>query len=97
MAVLAGRTQRVLANGIYNDLALVPGITDNDDYLRLTREFIKGLSNVKRIDVFPYHSLGIYKWDELGIPYTLRDTKPPAVERVRNAERILQGAGDATR
>ena len=76
---------------------LVPGITDNDDYLRLTREFIKGLSNVKRIDVLPYHSLGIYKWDELGIPYTLRDTKPPAVERVRNAERILQGAGDATR
>ena len=76
---------------------LVPGITDDDDYLHRTREFIKGLSNVKRIDVLPYHSLGIYKWDELGIPYTLRDTKPPAVERVRNAERILQGAGDATR
>lgn len=71
---------------------LVSGITDNDEYLRRTADFIKTLSNVRRVDVLPYHSLGVYKWDELGIPYTLRDTQPPSKERVENAERILGAA-----
>lgn len=71
---------------------LVPGITDNDEYLHRTADFIKTLSNVRRVDVLPYHSLGVYKWDELGIPYTLRDTQPPSKERVENAERILGAA-----
>lgn len=70
---------------------LVPGITDDDAYLRRTRAFIETLGNVRRIEVLPYHTLGIYKWDELGIPYTLRDCKPPTAERVHNAERILRG------
>ena len=48
--------------------------------------------DVRRVDVLPYHSLGVYKWDELGIPYTLRDTQPPSKERVENAERILGAA-----
>ena len=71
---------------------LVPGITDNAEYLHRTADFIKTLSNVRRVDVLPYHSLGVYKWDELGIPYTLRDTQPPSKERVENAERILGAA-----
>ena len=69
-----------------------PGITDNDEYLQRTADFIRTLSNVRRVDVLPYHSLGVYKWDELGIPYTLRDTQPPSKERVENAERILGAA-----
>lgn len=71
---------------------LVPGITDNGEYLHRTADFIKTLSNVRRVDVLPYHSLGVYKWDELGIPYTLRDTQPPSKEHVENAERILGAA-----
>ncbi|WP_130838394.1 pyruvate formate-lyase-activating protein [Lachnoclostridium sp. Marseille-P6806] len=70
---------------------LVPGITDDDGYLRQTRAFIETLSNVQRIEILPYHALGIYKWEKLGIPYTLGDTESPAPERVANAERILRG------
>ena len=70
---------------------LVPDITDNDDYLRRTRDFIKTLDNVEKIEVLPYHSMGAYKWKELGIPYTLENTLPPSAERVKNAERILRG------
>jgi len=71
---------------------LVPGITDNDYYLKKTREFIDRLDNVERIEVLPYHTLGVYKYKELGLPYTLSDVKPPSSERIKNAERIL-GAG----
>ena len=74
---------------------LVPGITDVDDYLYRTRDFIAGLGNVRRIEVLPYHTLGVFKWDELGIPYTLRDVDPPAPERVERAARILRGEAPA--
>lgn len=70
---------------------LVPGITDNDDYLRRTRDFIATLTNVQRIEVLPYHTLGTFKWEELGIPYTLKDVDPPSPDRVEHAEKILRG------
>lgn len=71
---------------------LVPGITDNDEYLHKTADFIKTLNNVKKIDVLPYHTLGEYKWKELGIPYQLEGVEPPSDERKENAEKILGAA-----
>ena len=70
---------------------LVPEITDVDEYLYRTREFIAQLKTVERVEVLPYHTLGIFKWDELGIPYTLKDVDPPAPERVEHATKILRG------
>lgn len=73
---------------------LVPDVTDFDDALFRTREFISTLSNVEKIEVLPYHNLGVYKWKELGINYTLEDTKAPSKERVQNALEILRGEKD---
>lgn len=70
---------------------LVPGWTDDDGYLRRTAQFISTLHNVEKIEVLPYHSLGAYKWEELGIPYTLKGTVSPSPERVKEAEAILRG------
>lgn len=72
---------------------LVPGITDNDDDLHALRAFIDTLQNVKRVEVLPYHAMGTYKWEQLGIPYTLKDVSAPSEERVRNAEHILTAPG----
>lgn len=68
---------------------LVPGLTDDDGYLRRTGEFISSLKNVRRVEVLPYHSFGAYKWEKLGIPYSLAETQPPTGERVENAKRLL--------
>ena len=70
---------------------LVPGITDDDNYLRQTREFIEKLSNVQKIEVLPYHTLGQHKFEALGIPYKLEGVKSPSKERVENAMDILNG------
>ena len=71
---------------------LVEGYTDDDESLRRTRAFIASLGEaVKRVEVLPYHTLGIFKWEELGVPYALADVAPPAPERVREAEGILRG------
>lgn len=69
---------------------LVPGITDNDEYLMQTRDFIKTLSNVERVEVLPYHGLAITKYKDLGIDYVLKDTESPSKERIENAKRILE-------
>ena len=71
---------------------LVPGVTDFDEDLLSLRAFLDTLHNVEKVEVLPYHSMGERKWEELGIPYTLHGTLPPAPERVENARRILTGA-----
>lgn len=69
---------------------LTPGITDNDEYLERTRDFIRTLHNVLRVEVLPYHGLGAMKYKDLGIDYVLKDTESPAAERVANAKSILE-------
>ena len=68
---------------------LVPGINDDDESLQRLRSFIDTLSNVERVEVLPYHDLGVYKWEQLGIPYKLTDVKPPTEESVLHARKIL--------
>ena len=69
---------------------LVPGITDNDEYLMRTRKFIDELSNVQKVEVLPYHGLGAMKYKDLGIDYVLKDLESPTLERVANARKILE-------
>ena len=70
---------------------LVPGITDGEDDLRRTREFVATLPSVERVEVLPYHTLGVFKWEELGIPYSLEGVEPPPRESVEHATRVLRG------
>ena len=47
------------------------------------------LSNVEQVDILPYHTMGIYKWEELGYTYTLRNVDPPDEETIRRARETL--------
>ena len=68
---------------------LIPGINDDDESLYKLRAFIDTLSNVERVEILPYHSLGVYKWEQLGIPYALTDVESPTEESVLHARKIL--------
>lgn len=68
---------------------LVPTINDKDEYLNRLADFISGLENVKRVEVLPYHTLGVHKWHELGYEYELEDVNPPSKDRIENAKKIL--------
>ncbi len=69
---------------------LTPGITDNDEYLAQTRDFIRTLHNVERVEILPYHGLGAIKYRELGLDYELKETPSPTEERVKTAREILE-------
>ena len=68
---------------------LVPGITDNDGYLKALSEFISTLKTVEKVEVLPYHNMGEVKYKNLGLDYPLKGTEPPTKERVLNAKSIL--------
>ena len=68
---------------------LVPERSDYDEYLIKLDEFIQSLDNIQKVEVLPYHTLGAYKWDELGYEYKLKGIDPPSVERVENANKLL--------
>ena len=46
----------------------------------------------RRIDVLPYHTMGIYKYEKLGIAYPLEGIDPPTSDCIAHAEAILQEA-----
>lgn len=69
---------------------LVPGITDKEEYLVKTRDFIRTLSNVQRVEILPYHGLGAVKYKDLGIEYALKDLESPTAESVKKAKEILE-------
>ena len=68
---------------------LVPETSDFDEDLDSLGSFIKGLSNVEKVEVLPYHTLGKFKWDNLGIKYRLDGINPPEAERVENAKKRI--------
>ncbi|GLH63986.1 pyruvate formate-lyase-activating protein [Parageobacillus sp. G301] len=73
---------------------LVPTITDDPNDLRSLAAFIRTLNNVEKIEILPYHKLGVYKWKALGLKYPLEGIEPPSEESVEMAQRILNGTED---
>ena len=71
---------------------LVPGLTDDEEGLRRTADFLTSLKTVQRVEVLPYHTLGLFKWEKLNIPYPLPDAVPPTAEQVKRAEELLEVA-----
>lgn len=70
---------------------LIPEITDHDEYLIKLRTFIDTLESVEKVEVLPYHTLGVYKYENLRIEYKLKDINPPTNDRIENAIKILGG------
>ena len=69
---------------------LVPGLTDSRESLEALYDFIRELKSVERVEILPYHTMGVHKWEALGIPYSLKNVLPPTEEEVRRAEEILR-------
>jgi pyruvate formate lyase activating enzyme len=72
---------------------LVPDLTEDEDEIHRIAAFAAGLGNVERVDVLPFHQMGRYKWGNLGLNYTLNDTKPPDPALVKRVCEQFQAAG----
>ncbi len=68
---------------------LVPTLTDNEDDIKRLYEFISTLKTVKRVEVLPYHALGVPKYEKMGIDYSLKNISSPSKELIARAEELL--------
>ena len=68
---------------------VVPGITDDPGLLTRLGAFIGGLSNVKALDVLPYHIMGTVKYKQLDIPYPLEGVEPATQAQAMEAKKII--------
>jgi pyruvate formate lyase activating enzyme len=72
---------------------LVPGWSDDIAEVQRVADFAAELGNVERVDVLPFHQLGRFKWERLGMDYKLRDIEPPPREKIDEVISCFQAAG----
>jgi pyruvate formate lyase activating enzyme len=72
---------------------LVPGLTDDADDIANIAQFAAELGNVERVEVLPFHQLGKFKWQQLGLQYKLENTQPPTAEQAEQACAIFRAQG----
>ena len=68
---------------------LVPGYTDDLNDLKKLKDFLSNFSNIQKIQILPYHSLGKYKWDEMNLKYPLENVREANQDDVDKAKEIL--------
>jgi pyruvate formate lyase activating enzyme len=72
---------------------VVPGWTDNLEEAGRMADFAAGLGNVERVDVLPFHQMGRFKWEKLGMDYQLKDAQPPSRQTVDEIVARFRAAG----
>jgi pyruvate formate lyase activating enzyme len=72
---------------------LVPGLTDDREEIARLAGFAASLRNVERVDVLPFHQMGRFKWEKLGLPYSLAETRSLSADVVQEACELFRAAG----
>ena len=69
---------------------VVPGKTDSEEYIRELGKFIKTLNNVEKVELLPYHLLGVNKYETLGIKYRLEGLEAMDKEACKGLYKLLE-------
>lgn len=69
---------------------VVPGITDDRKHLEAVARYVSGYSVVERVELLAYHTMGAYKYKELGIPYRLEGTQALPAESLAAAREVFR-------
>lgn len=72
---------------------LVPSITDDEDDLNKLGMFLSQLKNVEFVEVLPYHTMGIHKWENMGVEYELKGIPDATWKETNRAVKILKEYG----
>ena len=69
---------------------LVPGLSDNEDHLHALGRFLQPMSNVQKLEIQPYHKLGVHKYEALGWKYELEGVAQNTPEQLKTAMSIFK-------
>ena len=72
-------------------IVYLPTITDDkEENIIKLKEYIKNIKTLEKVEVLPYHTMGISKWKELGLKYELNELKEPTKEKLISFENYLK-------
>lgn len=69
---------------------VVPDLTDSESHILGLGEYIKNISNVEKIELLPYHTLGVEKYNRMGKAYSLKDILPMCKEKTKELQQMVQ-------
>lgn len=68
---------------------VVPNLTDDEEHIKGLGEFIKSIPNVEKVELLPYHTLGVEKYKVMGINYPLKDMLPMSKEKTTQLQDMI--------
>ena len=68
---------------------VVPTITDNKVYLEQLGKFLSELKNIQALDILPYHTMAITKYEKLEIDYQLKNIPPLSKSEAIEARNVI--------
>lgn len=68
---------------------IIPGITDDEEDLKLLKDFLSSLQTVEKVELLKYHDMGKFKWEKLGVSYELDNIPPATDDDIIRAKKIL--------
>lgn len=71
---------------------IVPGINDDKAHIKSLADFASKIPNVERVELLPYHTMGVSKYSELNIPYRLNGVPSMDKEKCKELEKLLKKA-----
>lgn len=69
---------------------ILPGWNDTPEDMQALLDYIKG-ADVRKIELLPYHTLGVHKWEALGLQYRLEGVRVPSEERMSQLRKVIAG------
>ena len=71
-------------------IPLIPGVNDTPEAKEGFARLLEGPSGLLRVELLPYHRLGVHKYEAMGLEYKLPDVKENTPEQLARAEGILR-------
>lgn len=72
---------------------IVPGLTDDITHIEHMALFLCKFTNIQKIELLPYHTMGVHKWEKLGLRYPLENVNPPSSALMEHFRKILSNKG----
>ena len=69
---------------------LVQGWSDAEQDIRALGEVLGRYKNIERVEILPYHRLGVHKYEAMGQPYMLQDVKENTPQQLERAEKLFK-------
>lgn len=69
---------------------LVPGHSDYEEDIRKLGEHLGKYQSIQRVEILPYHRLGVHKYEAMGWEYKLKEVKENSPEQLERAEKLFK-------